>query len=114
MTETAPFKYDVMCDVDMSFVPSINDMVTSINKSMQGFGFEEKIGLHSKTAVYQITSSRLLLNPEKALIIQEVQKAFDKDDMLKKFKAVVLGIQAGFIRQLRKVRILLLPPNLHD
>lgn len=49
-------------------LPSVKDIVDSVNTFMKGFGFDEKITLRSKLDIYTISSDKLL-NDEQLRII---------------------------------------------
>lgn len=59
-------------------IPSIGELVDSVNQTMHEFGFHEQMSIQSVIAHITVHSNRPFSRPEALLYQQTAQEAFDK------------------------------------
>ena len=77
----------------MEIIPSVKEMLDSVNNTMTAFGFSDtKLKSFSKTTLGTISTNRELLDTEKDTIIFTMQNQLAKSQLLNKLKIVELKL----------------------
>lgn len=76
------YKYEVSFKFRArDFFAHIRQIEDSVNKSMESFGFSEKMFLESESPLVNLTSAKILTNEELNVFINAYNKALDGKDM---------------------------------
>lgn len=79
--------YQASFDIDVgAAIPSVGEVLTSVNNTMHSFGFPEKLCLMSNAKIMDITSDRPLLTAEIEIIVSKLREACRTDPIFKKLK----------------------------
>jgi hypothetical protein len=80
------YKYEIECEIDMSFVPEIDKLANELTRYMNDFGFPEKIMLLSNCSPMALTVDRELTDQEKLIAMSTIQERLDSVVALKKWQ----------------------------
>ena len=71
-------KYNITFSVDLgAFIPEVGDLCNSVNETMQGFGFHEKMGLRSECINTALTVNEKLTQEQETKITSIMIQQFE-------------------------------------
>lgn len=85
--------YQASFDIDVgAAIPSVGDVLTSVNNTMHSFGFHEKLCLMSNAKILDITSERPLLAEEIEIIVSKLREACKTNQVFKDLRLNFTGL----------------------